>query len=162
MSSTSSSEPAIRVPRHGAAGIRDIVIVDASCDRYADFVHAAQAGELRLHFCVDATSAIRLSRRFRASAWLVAVDLPDMSGFDLLELLVPSVLQSDVDPLRGGSPRSLSFVGDGTRSGVFLVSDAYRVEDEQRALASGVAGYLVGPIKLDVIKGCRGTDMPTA
>lgn len=157
-----SAAPTNPVRRHAPAGVRDIVIVDASCDRHADFVHAAQAGELRLHFCVDATSAIRLSRRFRASAWLVAVDLPDMSAFDLLELLVPSVLQSDVDPLRGGSSRSLTFVGEGTRSGVFLVSDVYRVEDEQRALASGVAGYLVRPIKLDVIKGFRGVDAPPA
>lgn len=155
-------EPMIPVQHPAPAAIRDIVIVDASCDRYADFVHAAQAGEVRLHFCVDATSAIRLSRRFRAAAWLVAVDLPDMSGFDLLDLLVPSVLQSDVDPLRGGSPRSLTSVGEGTKSGVFLVSDAYRVEDEQRALASGVAGYLVRPVTLDVIKGCRGADAPTA
>ena len=159
--STMHPEPMIPVRHRSPAGMCDIVIVDAACDRYADFVHAAQAGDLRLHFCVDATSAIRLSRRFRAGAWLVAVDLPDMSGFDLLDLLVPSVLQSDVDPLRGGSARSLACVGAGTRSGVFLVSDAYRVEDEQRALASGVAGYLVRPITLEVIKGCRGADVRT-
>jgi response regulator of citrate/malate metabolism len=35
------------------------------------------------------------------------------------------------------------------------VSDTYRIEDEQRALASGVAGYLVRPITLDVIKNSR-------
>jgi len=164
MPNTSTMQPTAMIPaqQRTPVGVRDIVIVDASCDRYADFVSAAQAGELRLHFCVDATSAIRLSRRFRAAAWLVAVDLPDMSGFDLLDLLVPSVLQSDVDPLRGGSPRSLTSVGEGMRAGVFLVSDAYRVEDEQRALASGVAGYLVRPVTLDVIKGCRGPDVPTA
>ena len=145
-----------------AAGVREIVIVDASCDRYGDFVQAAQAGEVRLHFCVDGTSAIRLSRRFRADAWLVAVDLPDMSGFDLLEMLVPSVLQAEVDPLRGGSSLSLVRVGEATRSGVFIVSDEYRVEDEQRALESGVAGYLVRPLTLDVIRQSRGSEYRTA
>ena len=106
----SMHESPARVPgsagRKGpAVGVREIVIVDGACDHYADFVQAAQAGEVRLHFCVDGTSAIRLSRRFRADAWLVAAELPDMSGFDLLEMLVANVLQANVDPQRGGSPR---------------------------------------------------------
>ncbi len=145
-----------------AAGVREIVIVDASCERYGDFVQAAQAGEVRLHFCVDGTSAIRLSRRFRADAWLVAAELPDMSGFDLLDMLVPHVLQADVDPLLGGSPLSLGRVGEAARSGVFIVSESYRVEDEQRALESGVSGYLVRPLTLDVIRQSRGSEWRTA
>jgi response regulator of citrate/malate metabolism len=92
---------------------------------------------------------------------LVAVDLPDMSGFDLLEMLVPNVLQAEVDPLLGGSSSSLARVGEATRSGVFIVSDAYRVEDEQRALESGVSGYLVRPLTLDVMRRSRGTVLPT-
>ena len=136
-------------------GIREIVIVDTSCDRYADFVVAAQAGEVGLHFCVDGRSAIRLSRRFRADAWLVSTDLPDMSGFDLLSMLSENVLQGEVDPLMEGSRVSLDRVGEGMRPGVFLVSDAYSLEDEQRSLASGVAGYLVRPVTLDVIRASR-------
>lgn len=163
----SMNESKARVPgsadRNGpGVGIREIVIVDGSCDHYADFVQAAQAGEVRLHFCVDGTSAIRLSRRFRADAWLVAAELPDMSGFDLLEMLVPNVLQASVDPQLGGSPVSLDHVGEGMRSGVFIVSDTYRIEDEQRALASGVAGYLVRPITLDVIKNSRSRSVAAA
>ncbi len=136
-------------------GIHEIVIVDASCDRYADFVEAAQAGDVGLHFCVDGRSAIRLARRFRADAWLVSTDLPDMSGFDLLAMLSPSILQSDVDPLLDGSRVSLDHVGEGMRPGVFLVSDTYSLEEEQRSLASGVAGYLVRPVTLDVIRASR-------
>jgi len=161
MQSLPARQPAFAGPSRHATGVREIVIVDASCERYADFVQAAQAGEVRLHFCVDGTSAIRLSRRFRADAWLVAVDLPDMSGFDLLEMLVPNVLQAEVDPLLGGSSSSLARVGEATRSGVFIVSDAYRVEDEQRALESGVSGYLVRPLTLDVMRRSRGTVLPT-
>jgi DNA-binding response OmpR family regulator len=140
---------------HTVGGIREIVIVDSSCDRYADFVRAAQDGEVGLHFCVDGRSAVRLARRFRADAWLVSADLPDMSGFDLLDMLSPHVLQGDVDPMLSGSRISLDRMGEGLRAGIFIVSDTYRLADEQRALASGVAGYLVRPITLDVIRGAR-------
>jgi DNA-binding response OmpR family regulator len=136
-------------------GIHEIVIVDATCDRYADFVEAAQAGDVGLHFCVDGRSAIRLSRRFRADAWLVGTDLPDMSGFDLLSMLSPSILQGEVDPLMEGSRVSLDRVGEGMRPGVFLVSDAYSLDEEQRSLACGVAGYLVRPVTVDVILATR-------
>lgn len=138
-----------------ALGIREIVIVDSSCDRYGDFVQAAQAGEVGLHFCVDGRSAVRLARRFRADAWLVSAELPDMSGFDLLDMLSPHVLQGDVDPMLSGSRISLDRVGESFRAGIFVVSDVYRLADEQRALASGVAGYLVRPVTLDVIRGGR-------
>ena len=136
-------------------GIKEIVIVDANCDRYADFVQAAQEGRVGLHFCVDGHSAVRLARRFRADAWLVASDLPDMSGFDLLEMLSPHVLQGSVDPLMGGSRVSLDRVGQGMRSAVFMAADTYRLEEEQRALAAGVAGYLVRPVALDMIQSSR-------
>jgi hypothetical protein len=38
-----------------------------------------------------------------------------------------------------------------------MVADEYRLEDEQRALVSGIAGYLVRPITLDVIRATRDT-----
>ena len=142
-------------PSLHAAGIREIVIVDNSCDRYGDFVRAAQDGEVGLHFCVDGRSAVRLARRFRADAWLVSADLPDMSGFDLLDMLSPHVLQGDVDPMLSGARISLDRMGEGLRAGIFIVSDSYRLVDEQRALASGVSGYLVRPVTLDVIRNSR-------
>jgi DNA-binding response OmpR family regulator len=145
-----------------SAALDEIVIVDSVCDRYGDFVHAAQSGEVGVHFCIDGRSALQLSRRFRADTWLIAAELPDMSGFDLLDLLSPHVLQADVDPLLGGSRVSLDRVGQRVRSRIFIVSDSYRLEDEQRALASGVAGYLVRPITFDVIRATRmPTDVPT-
>jgi len=138
-----------------SAGLKEIVIVDPMSDRYADFVQAAQSGEMGLHFCVDGRSAVRLSRQFRADAWLIAADLPDMSGFDLLDLLMPHVLQGAVDPLLSGSRISLGRIGHGMPSGIFIVSDTYRVEDEERALTSGVAGYLARPITLDMLRASR-------
>jgi CheY-like chemotaxis protein len=138
-----------------STSVREVVIVDSSCDRYGEFVRAARNGEISLHFCVDGRSAVRLARRFRADAWLVAVDLPDMSGFDLLDMLSPHVLQGDVDPLRSGARISLDRLGSGIHSGIFVVTDSYRMEEEQRALASGVAGYVVRPVSLDLVKGGR-------
>lgn len=138
-----------------AAGIREIVIVDPVCDRYGDFVEAAQAGLVGLHFCVDGQSAVRLSRRFRADVWLVSSELPDMSGFDLLEMLSAHVLQGNVDPLLAGSRISLGSVGHGMHSGIFMMSNEYRLEDEQRALSSGVAGYLVRPVTVNTIRASR-------
>jgi hypothetical protein len=86
----------------------------------------------------------------------LSADLPDMSGFDLLDMLSPHVLQADVDPMLSGSRISLDRMGEGLRAGIFIVSDAYLLADEQRALASGVAGYLVRPVTLDVIRSaCR-------
>jgi PleD family two-component response regulator len=146
----SSVSPSLR-----GIGIDEIVVVDGNCERYADFVQAAQAGEVGLHFCVDGRSAVRLARRFRADVWLVATELADMSGFDLLEMLSPHVLQGSVDPLLSGSRVSLDRLGHGMRSGIFLMSDSYQLEDEQRALVSGVAGYLVRPVTVDVIKATR-------
>jgi CheY-like chemotaxis protein len=136
-------------------GIREIVIVDPACDQYGDFVIAARAGQVGLHFCADGRCAMRMARRFRADIWLVAHELPDMSGFDLLDMLPNQVLQGDVDPMLSGARISLDRLGEGMRSGIFIVADTYRLEDEQRSLASGIAGYLVRPITLDVIRATR-------
>jgi PleD family two-component response regulator len=135
--------------------VHEIVIVDSACEQYGDFVRAAEDGEVGLHFCIDGRSAVRLAKRFRADAWIVASELPDMSGFDLLTMLVPHVLQSDVNPSLSGSRISLDQIGRTMRSGIFVVSDTYRLEDEQRSLAEGVAGYLVRPVTLDLIRLAR-------
>ena len=138
-----------------SCGAREIVIVDPMCDRYGEFVQAAEAGRLGLHFCVDGRSALQLARRFRADAWLVASELPDMSGFDLVSMLSGRVMQAEVDPLLAGSRISLDRVGEGMRPAIFLVADSYRLEDEQQALAAGVAAYMVGPIVPDLVVGAR-------
>lgn len=105
--------------------VAEVVVVDSSCDRFGDFVRAARNGEVGLHFCVDGRSAMRLARRLRVDAWIVAAELPDMTGCDLAEML--------------------------GRPGVFILAETYRLEDEQRALAAGVAGYLVGRMSPETI-----------
>lgn len=153
----SAAEQSARPPAPSlrSLGIDEIVIVDPEYERYRDFVAAARAGEVGLHFCDDARSAVRMARRFRADVWLVRGELADMAGFDLLEMLAAQVVHGDVDPPRSGSKISLDRLGDRPRSAIFLVADDYRLEEEQRALASGIAGYLVGPITIDVLRATR-------
>jgi len=133
----------------------EIVVVSSRCDRFDDVVKAAASGEFGLHFCVDGRSALRMARRFRADVWLVSLDLPDMSGLDLLEMLVPIVAAGSVDPLLGGIGASLSRLDEGLRSGVFAVADRVSMDDEQRALRAGAAGYLAGPVSLAVLRQAR-------
>ena len=155
MNHLDTNDTPVRFPSLKTLGINEIVIVDPACDRYGDFVQAARAGDVGLHFCSDGRSAVRMARRFRADVWLVSTELPDMSGFDLLDMLSPHVVQGDVDPMLSGARISLGRIGEATRSGIFLVANEYRLEEEQRSLVSGIAGYLVRPITLDVIRATR-------
>ncbi len=133
----------------------EIVVVSPNCERFDDVVAAAAAGEVGLHFCVGGRSALRMARRFRADVWLVSLDLPDMSGLDLLEMLVPIVAGSGVDPLLGGIGASLGHVEEGLRPGVFAVATRESIEDEQRTLRAGAAGYLAGPVSVAVLRQAR-------
>lgn len=133
----------------------EVVMVAPDCHRFADFVAAGRRGEIGLHVCVDGRSALRMSRRFRADVWLVAADLPDMSGYDLVEMLLPSVARAEIDPLVEGTPVRLDRLGDALRTAVFVVSEVYSFEDEQRALRAGAAGYVAGPLHLDLLRDSR-------
>jgi CheY-like chemotaxis protein len=144
---TTSEVPAPRVV------VPNVVIVDGRCDRYGPFFDAAASGRMSVHVCVDGRSAMRLARRFHADCWLVAVDLADMCGFDLLDMLSPQMLQPQATPQRWGD--AVSGNASLAHPGVFLLADSYRLADEQRALASGAAGYLVGPVGLDVVHSMR-------
>ena len=136
-------------------GFMQLVIVSPACDRFDEFIAAGRRGDVGLHFCVDGRSALRLARHFRADLWLVAVDLPDMAGLDLLEMILPSVAQSGVDPFLAGTRATLVNAGEGLRSGVFIVAETYCFEDEQRALRSGAAAYVAGPVSLDLLREAR-------
>lgn len=128
-----------------ARRVVEIVIVAPDCDRFAGFVAAGRRGEVGLHFCVDGTAALRMARRFRADIWLVASSLPDMSGLDLVEMLVPAVARAEAGP-----------VSAGLRSGVFVIADGSSFEDEQRALRAGAAGYLSEPLSMELLREGRG------
>jgi len=77
-------------PFHSApltASVPSVVVVDPRFDAYASLASSARQGRLDLHLRSSGAEAIRLSERIQVDAWLVAADLDDMSGHDLVELL---------------------------------------------------------------------------
>lgn len=94
--------PSIEIP--------NVVVVDPAFDSYKPLAASAQAGKLLLHLRSSGADALKLARRHRVDAWLVAPDLDDMSGFDFIELLRA---QHGLERLPG--PKCVAMVGE--RSG---------------------------------------------
>jgi len=70
-----------------AGNVPSVVVVDPEFSSYATLAASARLGNLQLHLRSAGTDAIRLSRRIHVDAWIVAAELDDMSGHDLVELL---------------------------------------------------------------------------
>jgi DNA-binding NarL/FixJ family response regulator len=96
-----------------------------------------------------------MSRRFRADVWLVAAALPDMSGFDLVEMLLPAVSRATLTTLPAGTDGSLDRNGGGLGTAVVVVAESYSSADEERALRAGAAGYVAGSLTLDLVRDAR-------
>lgn len=88
-----------------AGSVPSVVVVDPEFNSYATLAASARLGKLQLHLRSGGADALRLSRRIHVDAWIVAAELDDMSGHDLVELLkaeasdVPVAMV--VDALRG-------------------------------------------------------------
>ena len=67
--------------------VPNVVVVDPRFDTYKSLAASARLGKLNLHFRSSGADAIKLSRKQPVDAWLIATDLDDMSGHDLVELL---------------------------------------------------------------------------
>lgn len=65
----------------------NVVVVDPRFDAYRQLAASARLGRIGLHFRSSGADAIKLARRVRVDAWLIAADLDDMSGHDLVQLL---------------------------------------------------------------------------
>ena len=101
-----------------------IGIVDSDPSAYDDLLAAVDGSELRVCFLSAGNEALRIARRSSVGLWIINTRLPDMSGFDLAEML------------RRGKP--------GVR--VFMVSDAYSVDEELQTLTLGLVKYLCKPV----------------
>jgi CheY-like chemotaxis protein len=88
-----------------AGSVPSVVVVDPEFNSYATLAASARLGKMQLHLRSGGADALRLSRRIHVDAWIVAAELDDMSGHDLVELLkgeacdVPVAMV--VDALRG-------------------------------------------------------------
>jgi CheY-like chemotaxis protein len=100
-----------------------VCVVDARPADYAKWAEAAQQAGMVLRQFRTGREALRASRDVATDLWIINVDLPDMSGFELVEKLQPRA----------------------SHTAAFLVADTYRVDDEVRALSLGVTMYRCKP-----------------
>ena len=110
-----------------------ILVIDSRQSDYDDLRGLAVADGCEIRFLTSARAALRQRREVRAGLLIVSVELPDFSGFDLVEMLQPF-------------PKGTI---------VFLVANQYAVEDEVRALRLGINSYLCKPLAGSVLYQCR-------
>jgi len=135
------------------ATVPSVVVIDPRFDVYRELVAAARAGSLDLHLRSTGAEAIRLNRNLKVDAWLIASELDDMSGHDLVELLkgeaapgkVAMVLDA-ADGRRGilAAAEASEAGADGSVPKPISLSDLQRLlgipaEERARALGSDVA-----------------------
>ena len=70
-----------------SATVPNVVVVDPHFESYKPLAASARLGKLNLHLRSSGVDALKLAQQRRVDAWLVALELDDMSGHDFLELL---------------------------------------------------------------------------
>jgi DNA-binding NarL/FixJ family response regulator len=97
-----------------------IVVIDAHPNDYRDMTLLAGTYNWNLHFLTTGAAALHFAPRGHPALWMINVRLPDMSGFDLVEMLRD----------------------EGVPGRVFAVADEYRAADESQACRYGADLYL--------------------
>jgi DNA-binding NtrC family response regulator len=92
--------------------------------------HLLKEGHLSLEFFNTASAALRRARIDVDGVWFVSIDQPDLSGPQVIEMLV-------------------SFTGNKM---IVAVGSVYSPQDETAALSSGACQYFVKPL---VVERCR-------
>jgi DNA-binding response OmpR family regulator len=116
------------------------LVVDPKPSDYDSLLRSAAAEGHEVRFLGSGRAALRERRQMRGSLLIISVELPDFSGFDLVEMLQP--------------------FSKGTA--VFLAADHYAAEDEVRALELGVSSYLCKPLDGSVLYECASVQRPFA
>jgi DNA-binding NarL/FixJ family response regulator len=101
-----------------------VIVVDPNHEDYADLLTEAHAADVNVRILSTGSAALRYARHCRGGLWLVNTQLPDMSGFDLAQMLLHRCFD-----LR-----------------VFMVGDDYDVEEELQTLATGLSMYVCKPL----------------
>ncbi len=100
-----------------------VAVVDSHPHDYALFNSLVDSDKLTLHFLAQGRLALRWSQQQEADLWMINVQLVDIPGLDLFEMLA-----TDLE-----------------RVPVFIVTNSYCVEEEVRALRLGATKYLCKP-----------------
>jgi CheY-like chemotaxis protein len=88
------------------AVVPNVVVVDPRFDAYKQLADSARLGRINLHIRASGAEAIKLARRRTVDAWLIAADLDDMSGLDLVELLRSRAAEAKVAMVEASEPGS--------------------------------------------------------
>jgi DNA-binding response OmpR family regulator len=97
-----------------------IVVIDTRPNDYRNMTLLVGSHGWNLHFLTTGAAAIQFAPRGHPALWMINVRLPDMSGFDLVEML-----------------REQEVAGR-----VFAVADEYHAADERQACRCGADLYL--------------------
>ncbi len=92
-----------------------IVVVDPRPHNYHELAALASHNGWHIHLLTNASATMRLARSTHVALWMINVRLPDMSGFDLLEMIRDQLADARV----------------------FVVADCYNAEHEARACRFG-------------------------
>ena len=66
---------------------KDLLVVDLRPDDYLQLAAEVDAAEYRFLYATCGDEALRIPRKSLFGLWLINIDLPDMSGLDLLALV---------------------------------------------------------------------------
>ena len=103
-----------------------LVIVDPSLDDYSCLVEPARSRGVRFTLTSTGSSALRIVTSFVDAVWLVNPQLPDMKGFELLDML--RSLRSELRAV--------------------VIDESYDSNRERRALECGAMQYVCKPLSL--------------
>ena len=86
------------------SAVPNVVVVDPHFEAYKQLADSARLGRINLHIRSSGAEAIKLARRRPVDAWLIAADLDDMSGHDLVELLRGRAAEAKVAMVEAEGP----------------------------------------------------------
>ena len=81
--------------RSTSSDVPSVVVVDPRFDAYKALAASARLGKVSLHFRSSGAAALQLARRIKVDAWLIAPELDDMAGQDLMPLLETALADAD-------------------------------------------------------------------
>jgi DNA-binding NtrC family response regulator len=97
-----------------------IVVADRRPHDYRDLAELASRHSWHVHLLTSGQATLRLAHSTRADLWMLNVQLPDMSGFDLFDMLHSHFMAERI----------------------FLIDDQYDPDRERHACGCGAALYL--------------------
>ena len=131
-------------PQPVKSAVPSVVVVDPRFDAYKTLAASAKLGKITLHLRSSGAEALKLARRLPVDAWLIAPELDDMSGHDLLPLLQSQLAAT------GHGDTKLVVVAESAAGG------STRLHAESEARAAGADSLLSRPITFQDLEGLLG------